>query len=288
MDITELLERCDFPDRAEPLALGVSGGADSVAMALLAQAAGLDFVIWHVDHGLRSQAADDARSVADLAARLGVGFELRKVEIEPGADLEARAREARYGTLPQGVCVGHTADDRAETVLFNLLRGSGPTGVAASFGRASRPLLRLRRSETWALCSSVGVELVDDEHNHDLSFTRVAIRHQLLPEIERVVGRDPVPILVRHADLVGDALVVVRAAAAMIDATDVMALRAAPRAAATEALRTWLQNETGSDGSVDTASIERVMAVVDGTCVATEVVGGHRVARTAGRLRLER
>ncbi len=288
MDITELLDRCAFPDTREPLALGVSGGADSVAMALLARAAGRDIVIWHVDHGLRPSSAEDAEMVAAFASRLGVGFELREVDILPGADLEARAREVRYTALPGDVCVGHTADDRAETVLMNLLRGAGLVGVAARFQRVNRPLIRLRRSETHALCEAEGICIVEDEHNHDPSFTRVAVRQRLIPEITQLVGRDPVPLLTRHADLVGDALDVVRTAAAAIDPTDVAALRVAPRAVGTEALRGWLQDQTGADHPVDAASIERVLAVVDGSRVATEVTGGHRVARTAGKLRVER
>lgn len=288
MDIADLLDRCRFPETDEPLALGVSGGADSVAMALLARAAGRDIVIWHVDHGLRATSGDDATAVASLAATLGAEFELRRVDVDPGADLEARAREARYDVLPGAVCVGHTADDRAETVLINLLRGAGLAGVAAPFHRVIRPLLRLRRAETHALCEAEGISTVHDEHNHDPAFTRVSIRQRLIPEIEAVVGRDPVPLLNRHADLVADALDVVRTAAAAVDPTDTAALGAAPRAVATEALRNWLQAETGAVHPVDAASIERVLSVVAGTHVATEVTGGHRVARTRGRLRVER
>lgn len=288
MDITELLDRCTFPSTGEPLALGVSGGADSVAMALLARAAGRDVVIWHIDHGLRPSSAEDAAMVAAFASDLGLGFELRGVDLEAGADLEARAREARYTALPDDVCVAHTADDRAETVLMNMLRGAGLAGVAAPFHRVNRPLIRLRRSETHALCEAEGICPVEDEHNHDPSFTRVAVRQRLIPEITELVGRDPVPLLTRHADLVADALEVVRTAAAVIDPTDVAALRAAPRAVGTEALRGWLQAQTGADHPVDAASIERVLAVVDGRHVATEVTGGHRVARTAGTLRVER
>ena len=288
MDITDLLDRCRFPDTDDPLALGVSGGADSVAMALLARAAGRDIVIWHVDHGLRATSGDDASAVAKLASTLGAEFELRRVDIDPGVDLEARAREARYAVLPADVCVGHTADDRAETVLINLLRGAGLAGVAAPFHRVIRPLLGLRRAETHALCDAEGISTVHDVHNHDPAFTRVSIRQRLIPEIEAVVGRDPIPLLNRHADLVADALDVVRRAAAGVDPTDTAALEAVPRAVATEALRSWLQTETGAVHPVDAASIERVLSVVAGRHVATEVTGGHRVARTRGRLRVER
>lgn len=288
MDAAELLGRCDFPDSPGPLALGVSGGADSTAMALLAAAAGRRFVIWHVDHGLRPESATEAVQVEKLAASLGVECEVRRVDVGPGSDLEARARAARYGALPADVCVGHTADDRAETVLLNLLRGAGPAGVAAPFDRVHRPLLRLRRRETVALCVAHGIEVIEDPMNRDSAFARVAVRERLVPEMIELLGRDPVPLLNRHADLVAEMLDAVRQAASEVDPTDTAALRAVPRAVAAEALREWLRAETGADTFVDAASIERVMSVVHGTNKATETSGGHRVTRTGGRLRVER
>ena len=286
MDTAELLARCDFGEDDE-LALAVSGGADSTAMALLAAEAGRSFTIWHVHHGIRDGSDAEAEAVEKLASSLGAPFELRRLNLNDGPDLEARARSARYGVLPADVCVAHTADDRAETVLLNLLRGAGLAGVAAPFSRVRRPILGLRRAETRALCESAGVFVVDDPMNDDLRFARVVVRNRLLPLATEALGRDPVPLLNRHADLVADALVVIQDAAAATDPTDTAALRVAPRAVASEALRQWLMSETGSPTAVDAASIDRVMAVVDGTHRATEIEGGFRVARTAGRLRLE-
>ena len=285
MDTAELLARCDFGEDDE-LALGVSGGADSTAMALLAAEAGRSFTIWHVHHGIRDGSDAEAELVEKLAASLGAPFELRRLELTDGPDLEATAREARYAALPPDVCVAHTADDRAETVLLNLLRGAGLAGVAAPFSRVRRPILGLRRAETRALCESAGVSVVDDPMNQDLRFARVVVRKQLLPLAAEALGRDPVPLLNRHADLVADALVVIQDAAAALDPTDTAVLRAAPRAVASEALRQWLMTQTGTPTAVDAASINRVMDVVDGTARATEVEGGFRVARSAGRLRL--
>ncbi len=285
MDLAVLLDRCDFPD--SPLALGVSGGADSVAMALLADAADREFTIWHVDHGLRPTSADDAAMVEALASRLGVGFELRHVALDDGSDLEARARTARYGALPDDVCVAHTADDRAETALFNLLRGAGPAGVSVPMARVNRPILGLRRRETEAVCRGAGITPISDSHNDDPAFTRVRIRSELLPLIADLFDRDPVPLLNRHADLLGDMLEVIRAEAAQLDPADTRALAAAPKAITSEALRIWLQARTPGGRVPDAASIDRVMRVVDGTHVAAEIEGGHRVSRSQGRLSLD-
>ncbi len=282
----DLLERCRFPD-SDPLALGISGGPDSTAMALLAFAAGRDFVVYHVDHGLRPESGRESAVVRSLAEGFDVPFELRTLNLEHGPGLEARAREARYAALPTNICVGHTADDRAETVLFNILRGAGPAGSAARMNRVYRPLINLRRSETRELCTASGVQTVADPFNADTGFTRVAIRRRLMPMIEEIFDRDPVVVLNRHARLIGDALDVVVDAARAIDPTDAAVVAAVPVAVASEAMRMWLRAELNSDSNVDAASIERVLEVAGGRRVAAQIQGGHRVMRTAGRLRVE-
>ena len=265
----------------------MSGGADSTAMALLAASAGRSIEIHHVHHGLHDAAEEHAQRVDALADHLDAHLVVHRVEVAAGPDLEARARSARYAALPDRVCVAHTADDRAETVLLNLFRGAGPTGVAAGFDRVTRPLLDLRRTETAAVCAAHGIVPVDDPMNHDPAFTRVQVRQQLLPLAAEIFGRDPVPLLVRHADLVADLLAPISDAAAVVDPTDTSALRDLPRAVAAEAVRTWLRDGADERHPVDAASVERVLAVAAGDVVATEVSGGRRVARRAGVLRVE-
>lgn len=282
MVAAELLERCAFPEGE--LHLGVSGGTDSVAMAVLARAAERSFTVWHVHHGVRAAADRDAAFVEALAAEWDVPFELRRLDLAPAPNFEARARAARYAAMPPDVCVAHTANDRAETVLLNLVRGAGLAGIAARMESVRRPILALTRTDTVAVCEQAGIIPCEDETNDDTRNHRAAVRHRVLPEIARGLGRDPVPILNRHADLVADALVLVEAAAAELDPTDVTALREAPRAVATEALRGWIQAETQDPYPVDSASIERVLAVVSGERRAAETLGGHRVARKQGRL----
>ncbi|MEM9466227.1 MAG: tRNA lysidine(34) synthetase TilS [Actinomycetota bacterium] len=280
----DLLDDCDFPDGH--LHLGVSGGADSVAMGLLARAAGRSFTVWHVDHGHRPTSGDDAAFVADLAERWGVPFELRELHMTPPVpNFEAAARARRYDALPDDVCVAHTASDRAETVLMNLFRGAGLAGVAARMRSVNRPLLALTRWDTGNVCDEAGITPVHDESNDDEVRTyRARVRNTLYPAIARSISGDLTTLLNRHADLLADAYEVIEAAAVELDPTDVAALRTAPRAVATEALRRWIQRESGDPYPVDFASIDRVLGVVDGHRRAAETLGGHRIARSQGRL----
>ena len=265
----------------------MSGGADSLALLVLARAAGCAVTAVHVDHGLRAGSAREADVVRDAAARFDAAFRLVQVAVAPGPNLEARAREARYAALPPGVLTGHTLDDRAETMVLNLLRGAGPDGMAARLEHgARRPLLALRRSETRALCAALGLDPVDDPSNADPRFVRNRVRAEVLPLLDDVAGRDVAALLVRQARAFADDADLLDELAGSLDVTDARALASAPPALARRAVRAWLRS-TGEGLPPDAASVDRVLAVARGDAVAAEVAGGRRVARTGGTLRIE-
>lgn len=181
--------------------------------------------------------------------------------------------------LPPDVLTGHTADDRAETVLLHLLRGAGPTGAIGIARSARRPLLELRRAETAALCDAVGLRPVVDPSNVDPRFARNRVRAELLPLMADISQRDPVPVLCRQADLFAEVDEVLRAEAADIDCSSAAALAEAPVALAGTAVRAWLVAAGVGEGyAADAAAVARVLAVARGQHRATEVAGGWRVA----------
>ena len=153
----------------------------------LAVAGGLHVTAIHVDHGLRSESATEANIVRSAAEAVCAQFQAVTVEVGHGPNLEARARQARYQALPDDVLTGHTADDQAETILLNILRGAGIdglTGIRPTGGpsqHVGHPLLAIRRSETEAVCQLMGWTPVSDPSNNDHSLLRNRIRQQILP-----------------------------------------------------------------------------------------------------------
>lgn len=284
VDLEDFLVRAHFAPQG-PLRVAVSGGPDSLAALALAAATGRRVVAVHVAHGLRPSERE-IDLVRDAAARLDAALEIRRVQVGLGPNLEARARAARLAALPVGTATGHTADDQAETVLLNLLRGAGADGLSGMRAGPTHPILDLRRCETEEICRRVGFAPFRDPMNDDLRFRRNQVRHRLLPLLAEIAGRDPVPILARQAGVLADEVACLEALASALDTTDPAALATAPRALARRAVRAWLRG--ASPHPPNLAAVERVLEVAAGGRRATEVAPRTRVLRRAGRLVLVR
>ena len=279
-----ILDRCTFPPPATALTCGVSGGADSLALLVLATQAGCQVTAVHVDHGLRPGSGAEADVVAQAAERFGAAFESVSIELVDGPNLEARARAARHRALGPDAATGHTADDQAETVLANLLRGAGVDGLAGMRSGSRHPILALRRSETIALCDRLGLEPVVDLSNDDPRFLRNRIRGELLPLCSALAGRDLVPVLARQAELLAGEADVLDALSQLVEPADARALADTPEPVGRRAVRSWLRGDAEHPPSL--AAVERVLDVARGRARATELPGGVRVSRSGGRLNM--
>lgn len=218
------------------VAVGLSGGADSLALTAttVVEAALVDAYI--VDHGLQDGSAEVAAQAAETALRLGCrSARVLTVEVGTEGGLEAAARRARYAALNAArleldgpppnivralpdsgapgsglrsarsgmpVLLGHTLDDQAETVLLGLARGSGGRSIRGMAEYAEpwgRPLLGVRRGVTRQLCADLGLTPWEDPHNSSPDFTRARLRAEVLPLLEEVLGGGVAPALARTA-----------------------------------------------------------------------------------------
>jgi tRNA(Ile)-lysidine synthase len=205
--------------------VAVSGGPDSVALAHilheLAPRLSLTLGIAHLNHGLRPEAEAEARSVAQLARKLGLPFFLESRDVDAygrrhGLSLEEAGRTVRYAFYKKvlreegyrKVATGHHRDDNAEMVLMNLLRGAGPlglSGIPAVRDRwVVRPLINLSREQIRAYLDHHRLASVSDPSNTDPRFTRNRIRHLLLPLIEKEFNPNIVQALHRTATIIDD------------------------------------------------------------------------------------
>ena len=288
-----LLARCHFPPRTRAVDLAVSGGPDSLGLLLLARAAGLVVHVHHVDHHARASSTQEATCVQGLCAQLGVPFSVHDVTVEPGANFEARARAARRAALPVGVLTGHTMDDLAETVLLNMMRGAGLDGLSPMVGDPSKPLIDVRRNDLHYYVAGSPYQPLYDETNESADFRRNRVRHELLPVLCDVAGRDVVPLLARQAALVHEERAWLDVLggpdlARGLEDVDCRELREWPSAR----LRRWLRAQLSHDDAdgvhpPSSEEIERALGVVRGDVVATELAGKKRLSRSAQRLTLE-
>lgn len=209
--------------------IGVSGGRDSVVLLdslhRLGYRAG---VVGHFNHRLRGRASGaDQSFVRRLAQRLGLEFVTGSADVAAAArkhkrSVETEAREQRYAFFARAarrlrlrlLLLGHHAGDRAETFLHHLFRGTGPGGLVTPRPHSERvvdgwrfevmrPLLSCGREAIDYAVRERGLKYREDASNADLAFLRNRLRHQLLPTVKKIVGRDPEAALCRVMEILG-------------------------------------------------------------------------------------
>jgi tRNA(Ile)-lysidine synthase len=310
--------------------VAVSGGADSVALLVgldeLIKSKKLDFrpIVAHLNHKLRGKASDaDARWVSNLGRQLGYQFIGASVDVKrqskrTGDNLEQAARRARYEFLKKSatsqraklILTAHTLYDQAETILLNLLRGSGTDGLAGmepvrkidpqSDLIVARPLLGwAKRSDTENYCRARGIDFRVDEMNADEAFTRVRVRTQLLP-LMKTFNPKAAEAISRTAEILRqDNSALEAAAARLIEYSDATPsspnqkktiradlLRIAQPALRRRALRQWLLANRGDLRRLARAHVSAIENLLfspkSGRIV--ELPGGATVTRKAGCL----
>jgi tRNA(Ile)-lysidine synthase len=203
----DAVARCGLlPDQL--VLVGVSGGADSLALMHGLHKLGYPMVIAHLDHALREDSTEDATFVRQLAGQMGLPFVEKRVDVRTFAvqrsqSIEEAARNVRYTFLfdtarevnAQALATAHHADDQVETVLMHFLRGAALGGLSGMDYRRVmpiwddtipivRPLLGVWRNEIEAYLGEVGWSPREDLSNQDTTYFRNRLRHELIPELE--------------------------------------------------------------------------------------------------------
>ena len=293
--------------------LGVSGGADSLALAAAtsveAQSAGIEVIAIIIDHQLQIGSDRIAVRAREALHRIGVDtVEIIAVTVELTDGVESSARRARYKAFdaailkyqPDYFFLAHTKNDQAETVLLGLARGSGTrslSGIAEVNGVFVRPILGLDRETTILACTENGIVPWEDPHNSDLSYARVRVRKEVLPVLEDNLGPGIGDALARSAKILredADALDQLAeeyffALATPLD-LDIASLSALPKAIRMRVLRLALFGAGTPLGSLSADHLAPIEALITDWHGQGEVSlpGGVKVARISGRLSLLR
>ena len=216
--ITESISRYNMIPSGCRLGVAVSGGADSTFLLhALWQLGHRPLIVLHINHHLRGAESDaDEARVRQMAQSLGLEFLSFDWHYKQQENLEQAAREGRKGwftslikdNVIDRVATGHTKSDQAETVLFRLLRGTGPRGLAGVLAKTReglvRPLIEVERDEVEQWLGDRGIDWREDATNRDTALVRNRIRHQLLPELKKEWNPSIVEVLAQLAELSAD------------------------------------------------------------------------------------
>ena len=188
--VTSTSDRLKLPDG--PLVVALSGGADSATLGLLCIQQERQVSAVHINHGLPSSSIME-HAAAAVAGTLDLPLEVRVVAVPEGPSPEGQARKVRYAAIETAITsedrllTGHTRDDNVETVLLNLIRGTGSRGLGGiPYHRPQnifRPVLDVTRSETREISTLAGLPFADDPMNEDFELTRNVVRSQVIPEL---------------------------------------------------------------------------------------------------------
>lgn len=300
--------------RAETrVVVALSGGSDSVALALILRELGASGEVRlvgaaHFNHLLRDEAQRDEEFSASVARSLDMPFAADREDVRVRArgerrSIEDAAREARHEFFERArrqfdadvVALGHTRDDQAETFLLRLLRGAGPRGLAAMYprhGTIVRPVLDCRRAELRAYLADRGMTYIEDETNADVGIPRNRVRAELMPLLVDRFNPAIVDVLANEAELARETWAWLESAADEFEKgetpvpffreLDVARLKGAP--GPLRRLVLWrAMNEVAGGRSVSFEHVEAALQLLEADHGAVDAPG-HRVQRLGPRL----
>ncbi len=216
--VKETIEKYNLIKKNEKVVLGVSGGPDSLSLLYVLKALGYDIVVCHVNHGLRKNGDLDEAFVKKTCKELEVPIYVKKLNLKDKASLkgmstEEAGRKGRYDffnsvakkTGATKIATAHNLNDNVETVLLNMFRGSGVTGlkgIEPISKNIIRPLIECERKEIEEYCKKNKLKPRHDESNDKTIYTRNKVRLELIPYLEKNINSNVTNTIMRLSQIV--------------------------------------------------------------------------------------
>lgn len=216
--VKETIKKYNLISKDDKILIGVSGGPDSTCLLEILHELGFNIVVAHINHGLRENAKLDEEYVLEMCQKLDVPCFIKKINLKEETDkmtLEEAGRKARYDFFDEickqenctKIATAHNSNDNAETVLMNIIRGTGITGlrgIEPFRGNIIRPLIECSRKEIEDYCNTKNLMPRHDESNDEAIFTRNKIRLELIPYIEKNINSNVISNINRMSEIVSE------------------------------------------------------------------------------------
>lgn len=216
--IKSIIKKYDLINEEDKVLIGVSGGPDSITLLNTLYKLGYNICTAHINHGIRENADNDEKFVREFCEERSIPCFVKKVklkELESDMTLEELGRKIRYDFFDEimkqenctKIATAHNANDNAETVLMNIIRGSGMSGlkgIEISRGNIIRPLLEVTRREIEEYCEKENLNPCHDESNDEAIYTRNKVRLELIPYIENNINSNVVNNINRMSEIISD------------------------------------------------------------------------------------
>lgn len=216
--VKKTIEKYNLISKDDKILIGVSGGPDSTCLLEILHELGFNIVVAHVNHGLRENAKLDEEYVLKMSQKLNVPCFIKRINLKEETNkmtLEEAGRKARYDFFYEvcqkencnKIATAHNSNDNAETVLMNIIRGSGTTGlkgIEPFRENIIRPLIECNRLEIENYCNEKNLSPRHDESNDEAIFTRNKIRLELIPYIEKNINSNVINNINRMSEIVSE------------------------------------------------------------------------------------
>ena len=276
--------------------IACSGGADSIALALISYSQNIDFALVYIEHNINPTTRECETIISDLAKKLKVEFFVEHVDLDlknNKSNIESRARDARYQALEKVriennydfILTAHHLDDYVETFFINLMRGlgSGVAALSSARGNLVRPLLNWRKIQLEEIVQKCEIEYFSDPSNDLDCFVRNRVRNELIPLMDDISNRDVAPLVSKAGNHIARDQKFISSLGARswpLDGnTSTRTLRALDISLQNHALRSWIIGDKPSD-----KEMSNILDVVNHEITKTQISGNRTIWRKDAKI----